>query len=43
MGKFSAFAIKKTDLYLFKNKNIMTKVIIANVIMAIVTYGKCNL
>ena len=43
MGKFSAFTIKKADLYLFKNKNIMTKVIIANVIMAIVTYGKCNL
>ena len=43
MEKFSAVTIKKTDLYLSNNKNIMAKVIIANVIMAIVTYGKCNL
>ena len=47
MGKFPAFAIKKTDLYLFKNYKIMTKVIIASVIMASViasvTFGKCYL
>ena len=34
IGKFPEFAIKKTDLYLFKNWKIMTKVI-----MSSVTYG----
>ena len=49
IGKFPTFAIKKTDLHLFKNWKIMTKVIIASVIMvsvtimASVTYGKCDL
>ena len=46
MGKYPAFALKKTDLHLFKSQKIMTKVIIASVIMgsvtimASVTYGK---
>ena len=43
MGKFPLFEIKKDRFTFFLNKKIMTKVIIASVIMASVTYGKCNL
>ena len=49
MGQFPAFAIKKTDFHPFRNQKIVTKVIIASVIMASVTimanvtYGKCDL
>ena len=43
MGQFPAFTIKKTDLYLFRNQKILTKVNIASVIMASVTYDKCDL
>ena len=49
MGKFPLFEIKKDRFTFFLNKKIMTKVIIASVIMASVTimvsvtYGKCDL